>query len=65
MVFQRLSFYLTKFQTYAPTMPFLPGLLERNLCQVMKMFLHAAVVEEATLLYKLIKIDLDKKYLAF
>ena len=29
------------------------------------MFLRAAVVEEATLLYKLIKIDLDKKYFAF
>ena len=44
-----LSFYLTKFQTDAPTMPFLPGLLERNLRQLMKMFLLAAAVDEATL----------------
>ena len=42
-------------------MPFLPGLLERNLCQVMKIFLLAAVVDEATSPYKLIKIDLGKK----
>ena len=56
-----LSFYLTKFQTDAPTVSSLPGLLERNLRQVMKMFLRAAVVDEATLPYKLIKIDLEKK----
>ena len=43
-----LSFYLTKFQTDAPTMPFMPGLLERNLRQVMKMFLRAAVIDKAT-----------------
>ena len=43
-----LSFYLTKFQTDAPTMPFLPSLLDRNLRQVMKMFLRAAVVDETT-----------------
>ena len=56
-----VSVDLTKFQTDAPTMLFLPGLLERNLCQVMKMFLRAAVVDDATSLYKLIKIDLEKK----
>ena len=48
-------------------MPFLPGLLERNLRQVMKMFLRAAVLDEASSPYKLIKIDLEKKenYLPF
>ena len=39
-------------------MPFLPGLLKRNLRQVMKMLLRAAV---ATSPYKLIQIDLEKK----
>ena len=42
-------------------MPFLPGVLERNLRQLLKMFLHAAVVDEATTPYKLIKLDLQKK----
>ena len=50
-----------KFQIDASTMPFLAGLLERFLCQVMKMFLGAGAVDEATSSYKLIKIDLDKK----
>lgn len=42
-------------------MPFLSGVLERNLCQLMKMFLHAAVVDEVTTPYKLIKLNLQKK----
>lgn len=42
-------------------MPFLPGVLERNLLQHMKMFLHAAVVDEATAPYKFIKLDLQKQ----
>ena len=37
-------------------MPFLPDLFERNLHQVVKIFLYAAVVDEATSPYKLIKI---------
>ena len=38
-------------------MPFLSGVLERNLHELMKMFLCAAVVDEATTPYKLTKLD--------
>ena len=55
------SFSRTKFQGDVPTMPFLSGILEKNLCQLMKMFLRAAFVDEATTPYKLIKLDLQKK----
>ena len=56
-----LSSYLVKFQTDAPIMPFVSGVLEGTLRQLMKMFLHKTVVDEATTPYKLMKSDLEKK----
>ena len=53
-----LSSYFTKLQTDALTMPFLSGVLEGNLCQVTKMFLRGAVVDEATAPCTLMKLDL-------
>ena len=38
-------------------MPFLSSVLERNLHELMKMFLRAVVVDETTTPYKLIKRD--------
>ena len=60
-VAQFFKSYLVSFQTDSPTVPFISDEIEKLFQKLCKLILKPEVVDEATTLYKLIKIQVSDK----